>query len=146
MTCHWVCNYKNTTSATSGAETICPSESPEFPPVFSGVRVTPDYPFCIFKLLLNHFLSFLLAVRVPDKLYSGHASCTLNQIYTYLLFMYFIFICEHVFKMNIAEIVTLDNKLQSINALDHLYIYMWFSSCTVVILNINIITECLLFY
>jgi hypothetical protein len=35
-----VCNWSNTTSATSGAGTAYPSGTPEFTPGFSGVRVT----------------------------------------------------------------------------------------------------------
>ena len=40
MICHRVCNYINTTGATSGAGTAYPSGAPLFTPAFSGVRVT----------------------------------------------------------------------------------------------------------
>jgi len=40
MTYHRVCNYINTTGATSGAGTAYPSGAHEFTPGFSGVCVT----------------------------------------------------------------------------------------------------------
>ena len=42
-----VCNKSNTTGATSGAGTACPSGAPEFNPDFSGVRVARSLTFCI---------------------------------------------------------------------------------------------------
>jgi hypothetical protein len=40
MTYYWICNYINTTSATSGSGSTDPSGVPEFTPVFSGTPVT----------------------------------------------------------------------------------------------------------
>jgi hypothetical protein len=87
---HRVCNYSNTTGATSGAGTVYPSREAEFTPVFSGVRVTPsliifamfcrslfvllvivlsvlrftdsDYPFGIFKLFIQTLLMIIKRV------------------------------------------------------------------------------------
>ena len=39
MTYHRVCNKSNTTGVIYGAETAHPSEEPEFPSGFSGIRV-----------------------------------------------------------------------------------------------------------
>ena len=47
MTYHRVCNYINTTGATSGAGTACPSGAPEFTLGFSGVRVTRSLVLCV---------------------------------------------------------------------------------------------------
>jgi len=42
-----ICNYSNTTGATSGAGIAYPSGAHEFIPVFSGVRVTRSLLFCV---------------------------------------------------------------------------------------------------
>jgi len=39
MIYHRICNWSNTTGASSGTETVYPSEVLVFTPVFSGVRV-----------------------------------------------------------------------------------------------------------
>jgi hypothetical protein len=51
-----VCNYINTTGATSGTGTAYPSGAPEFTPVFSGVRVTRSLVFCV--CFVDRCLSF----------------------------------------------------------------------------------------
>jgi hypothetical protein len=56
MTYYWVCNYINTTSATSGSGSIDPSGAPEFTPVFSGTPVTG--PFALYVCLVDCCFSF----------------------------------------------------------------------------------------
>ena len=47
MIYHRVCNYINTTGATSGAGTAYPSGTPEFTPVLCGVRVARSLVLCV---------------------------------------------------------------------------------------------------
>ena len=59
MTYHRVCNRKNTTGATLGAGTACPSWTPQLIRSFSGVRVTRSLVFCVVLcILLFVLLSF----------------------------------------------------------------------------------------
>ena len=61
MTYHWVCNYSNTTGATSGAGTDNTSGAPEFTPVFSGVCVTQSLVLCV--CFVDRCLSFCTFVH-----------------------------------------------------------------------------------
>jgi hypothetical protein len=56
MTYHMVCNYINTTGATSGEGTTHPSGAPEFTPVFRGVCVTRSLVLCV--CFVDRCLSF----------------------------------------------------------------------------------------
>jgi hypothetical protein len=56
---HQVCNYSNTTGATSGEGTAYPSGATEFNPVFSGVLVTRSLVFYVLFLRL-FFVLFVL--------------------------------------------------------------------------------------
>ena len=56
---HQVCNYSNTTGATSGEGTAYPSGATEFTPVFSGVLVTRSLVFYVLFLRL-FFVLFVL--------------------------------------------------------------------------------------
>ena len=61
MTYNQVCNWSNTTGATSGAATDCPTGAPGATPVYSGVRVTRSLVLCVlfcrslFVLLYSFF-------------------------------------------------------------------------------------------
>ena len=56
MTYHRVCNYINTTGATSGAGTGYPSGTPEFTPSLCGVRVTRSL--VLYVCFVDRCLSF----------------------------------------------------------------------------------------
>ena len=56
MTYHRVCNYINTTGATSGAEIAYHSRAYEFTPVFSGVPVPRSLDLCV--CFVDRCLSF----------------------------------------------------------------------------------------
>jgi hypothetical protein len=75
MTYNQVCNWSNTTGATSGAATDCPTGAPGATPVYRGVRVTRSLVLCVlfcrslfvllyffFWPLCFFFFSFFLAV------------------------------------------------------------------------------------
>jgi hypothetical protein len=51
-----VCNYINTTSATSGSWSTDPSGAPEFTPVFSGISVT--WPFVLYVCFVGRCFSY----------------------------------------------------------------------------------------
>jgi hypothetical protein len=77
MTCHQVCNYINTTGATSGAEMqklLSLVEHLSSPPVFSGVRVTRSFVLCVCFVDSCPFVLFLLIIvlsvlRITDSDY-----------------------------------------------------------------------------
>ena len=50
MTYHWVCNKSNTTGATRGALTACPSGAPEFTLLFNGITL-----FLFFSVVLVYY-------------------------------------------------------------------------------------------
>ena len=83
MTYHRVCNYSNTTGATSGTGTS-PSRAPLFTP--SGVRVTRSLAFCVVccrSLFVLFLLVIVLAVRLQFTV-----SAYLFGIFTLLLLEY----------------------------------------------------------
>ena len=64
MTYNQVCNWSNTTGATSGAGTDCPAWAPGATPVYRGVRVTRSLVLCVLfcRSLFVLLYFFLLAI------------------------------------------------------------------------------------
>ena len=88
MTYHWVCK-RNTTGATSEAETAYHSEAPEFIPVFWGVRVARCLIFCV-MYWGSLFVLFRLAIVLSVLLFT-------YSDYPFGIFLLFLF---EYWKMN----------------------------------------------
>jgi len=81
MTYYRVCNYSNTTGATSGAGTANPSGALEFTPVFSGVHVTRSLVVCV--CFVDRCLSFY-----PFSI--GHCVVCSSSIYRFWLPLWYL--------------------------------------------------------
>ena len=80
---HRVCNYINTTGATSGAGTAYPSRAPEFIPVFSGVCVARSLVLCacfVDRCLSVMFLGWCLGQPPSPRWLSANASSVVRGL------------------------------------------------------------------
>ena len=120
MTYHRVCNYINTTGATSGAGTGYPSGTPEFTPSLCGVRFTRSlvlYVCFVDRCLSFCTFSFGNCVVFSSSIYGFWLSLWYLQtflfktIFGYLLWHYrlFFFLCENWVKSD--EMLKINRKL-----------------------------------
>ena len=95
---HRVCNYINTTGATSGVKTVYPSGAIEFISVFSGARVTRSLVLCV--CLVDRCLSFC-------SFSFGHCVVCPSSIYEFWLPLWYLQTLP-VSKSNISMILLLN--------------------------------------